>query len=38
MCKKGKKNTKGDDALYICKSCGSFSNNEKKLCKPIKNK
>jgi len=41
MCKKDKVDEKDDkksDAAYSCKKCGSTSQKEKKLCKPIKNK
>jgi hypothetical protein len=41
MCKKDKMDDKGEkksEAAYSCKKCGCFSNKEKKLCKPIKNK
>ena len=40
MCEKKKEDKKENqkDAAYQCKKCGSTSNKEKKLCKPIKNK
>lgn len=41
MCKKDKIDEidrKKPEAAYICKKCGSSSNKEKKLCKPIKRK
>ncbi len=41
MCEKkkeDKKELKKEDPTYQCKKCGSTSNKEKKLCKPIKNK
>jgi len=41
MCEKkneDKKELKKEEVAYQCKKCGSTSNKEKKLCKPIKNK
>ena len=39
LCKQDKKKkVKLEKAKYECKKCGSQSNKEKKLCKPVKNK
>jgi len=32
------KDKKKSEGLFVCKKCGSSSQKEKKLCKPVKNK